>query len=68
MRGAQAVPGPPRRQGATRYLRYQVDGLEIYVHPGLGMVGSAVRLQLGGFWKLRWLKLSGVAPIMACAF
>jgi len=44
-----------------------VDEVEIFVDSGLVMVGPVVRIDLGGFWKLRRLRVSGVAALAACA-
>lgn len=59
------MPGAPRHNG---YRLHQVDGAKVYVHPRLTQVAAQVRVDLGGFWKLRWLKVSGAAPIASCSF
>jgi len=48
-------------------LKSVEDGVEIYAHMGLLQVGPAARVSLGGFWRLRWLKVHGVAGHSACA-
>ena len=59
------MPGAPKGNG---YRLVQVDGVDIFMHPGLAQVADAIRLDLGGFWKLRWLTVSGAAPLSACSF
>ncbi len=59
------MPNPPRANG---YRRQEVDGLEVFVHPVLVQVAGQVTVELVGFWKIRWLKVSGAAPLAACSF
>lgn len=49
------------------YAHQEVEGVTVYYSPGMMLVGPALRLTLGGFWKFRWLKVDGVAPAPACS-
>jgi hypothetical protein len=44
-----------------------VEGITFHLHPSLVQVAGQVRVSLGGFWKLRWLKVEGAAATAACA-
>jgi len=39
----------------------------VHLHPNLIQVGEAARISLGGFWKLKWLKLAGVGSMAGCS-
>jgi len=46
-----------------------VDGVELFLHRGLMLSGPKLYVSLGGFWRLRWLKVDGVAALAAaCSF
>ncbi len=62
------VGGPPEGNG-RRYYRYEEDGLTVFVPAGMLVMGPAIRLRLAGFWKFRWLRVEGVAPVpgLGCA-
>ena len=58
----------PDRKRRRFFHRHQVEGVEVFTAPGLMVAGPALRIKLGGFWKMRWLKVEGVAtPATACA-
>ncbi|MEW5913915.1 MAG: hypothetical protein AB1814_15260 [Thermodesulfobacteriota bacterium] len=46
---------------------HQVDGVQLFMHQGLLQRDREVRVELGGFWRLRWLRVRGLAPLAACA-
>ena len=52
---------------AGSYFRHELDGVEIYTSRGLMVAAPALTISLGGFWKLRWLKVAGAAAAAACA-
>ena len=53
---------------AGLYFRHESDGVEVYTSRGLMVTAPALTISLGGFWKLRWLKVAGAAAAAACAF
>ena len=60
--------GPPKHQART-YNKHEVDGIEVFLPPTLLLNGPALKIGLGGFWKLRWLKVEGAAlAASACAY
>jgi hypothetical protein len=44
-----------------------VQGIELYLHRNLMVTAAKLTVRLGGFWRWRWLKVEGVAPLAACA-
>ncbi len=41
----------------------------LFLHRGLMLSGPRLYISLGGFWKLRWLRVDGVAALAAaCSF
>jgi len=36
------------------------------VHNSLMLTSAKLSVSLGGFWRWRWLKVEGVAPMAAC--
>ncbi len=57
----------PSGKTAKLYRRHEVEGLEVYLPPGLLLTAPALTIRLGGFWKFRWLKVEGVGAPSACA-
>ena len=51
----------------SEYQRHQVDGVEVYLPHNLMLNAPALTFSLGGFWRLRWLKVEGVALAAACS-
>lgn len=39
--------------------------MELFLHRGLMLAGPRLYISLGGFWRLRWLKVEGVAALAA---
>jgi hypothetical protein len=64
---AQIAPGAPQGRMAKTYRSQEVDGVEVFLPPGLVLVGPALVIGLGGFWRWRWLVLDGVGQPFACA-
>ena len=64
--GVRTAPHDPPPDQRSQFHLYQVDGLEIYLHKGLALMSSQVRIDLGGFWRFKWLKVGGLAPMAAC--
>ncbi len=52
---------------AKTFRRHEVDGVEVFLPPGLVLAGPALVIGLGGFWRWRWLTLDGVGQPFACA-
>jgi hypothetical protein len=40
--------------------------VRVFFSRGMMLNQRAMQIQLGGFWKLRWLKVFGVMPPPAC--
>jgi hypothetical protein len=64
VRYALTSPDPAARGS---FNLHQVDGVQIFLHQGVVQRDREVRLDLGGFWRLRWLRIQGLAPLAACA-
>lgn len=62
----QVAPKAPAQELRGEYHLRHVDGVDIYTHSQLVQTGPQVKLDLGGFWRLRWLKVSGLAGAAAC--
>jgi hypothetical protein len=61
--------GPPEERRRPAYILEEVDGVKVYFPRGLILQGPGMRIKLGGFWKLRWLKVDGIAmAAAACAY
>ena len=52
---------------AKLYSRHQVEGVDVFLPPGLMLIAPALTIRLSGFWKFRWLKVEGVGMPQACA-
>lgn len=63
----QSAPREPESSSLGSYNRYQVDGIEIFIHQSVMLLGPEVSIVLGGFWKLRWLKVAGLTTMATCA-
>jgi hypothetical protein len=57
-------PDPAARNAFTLH---QVDGVQVFLHQGVVQRDKEVRVELAGFWRLRWLRIRGLAPLAACA-
>jgi len=67
-RRARVALRAPWPHEADRYHRHSLNGLEIYLHSNLVLVSEAITIRLVGWWKLKWLDVSGLAPLAACSF
>lgn len=61
------APGAPPQGAARAFQRHRVDGLEVFLPPGLMVVGPALVIRLAGFWRFRRLVVEGVASPSSCA-
>ena len=61
--------GTPPSSYRKAYATTEVDGVTVHYPLGLIVMGPALELRMGGFWKFKWLKVLGVAPPSpACSF
>ena len=63
----QSAPREPEPASLGSYNRHLVDGVEIFIHQSVVLLGPVVSISLGGFWKFRWPKVGGLASLAACA-
>lgn len=49
------------------FQRHQVNGVEVFLPHGLLLAAPALTIDLGGFWRLRWLRVHGAAMPQGCA-
>ncbi|MBI4797425.1 MAG: hypothetical protein HY794_01535 [Desulfarculus sp.] len=61
------APGAPQGRAALAFGRHQVDGVEVFLPPGLVVVGPALVIRLAGFWRFRRLAVEGVGGASSCA-
>jgi hypothetical protein len=51
-----------------RFLKIEQNGIIIYHEPGIVLNAPSLKIDLGGFWIFKWLKLHGAAEAAgACA-
>ena len=63
------MPEVPKKLESQMFQKYEIEGIEVYLPRTLLLNGPAVKIGLGGFWKMRWLKVDGVAmAAAACAY
>jgi len=63
------VPQAPPEPQRGLYNIHQLNGISIYLPPSLLLNGPALLIGLAGFWRLRWLRVEGVAPAASsCAY
>ncbi|MBI5523882.1 MAG: hypothetical protein HY910_14740 [Desulfarculus sp.] len=48
------------------YEHHHLEGVDIYLHPGLVLSAPALTLRCLGFWRFSWLRVEGVVPPQAC--
>ncbi len=61
------APAAPPAHAKRAYARQEVEGVEVFYSPGLVLNQRALQIKLGGFWRFRWLNVSGVGlPRAAC--
>ncbi len=66
--GARVALQAPPQQWRDRCELHELDGVSLYLSPGLVLQAPALTIKAVGFWKLRWLVIQGLAPAAACAF
>jgi len=54
------APGSPPEHARKAYAQQEVAGVKVYFSPGMILNQRALQLKLGGFWRFRWLNVSGV--------
>ncbi len=63
----QYAPREPEPDSLGSYHRHRVDGVEVFIHQSVVLLGQQTHISLGGFWKFKWLKVGGLASLAACA-
>ena len=59
--------GAPQGRAARAYRRHEVEGVEVFLPPGLMVVGPALVIRLAGFWRFRRLLVEGAGGPPSCA-
>jgi hypothetical protein len=61
------APAAPPKHARKAYAQQEVEGVKVYYSPGIVLNQRAMQLELGGFWRFRWLNVAGVGiPRFAC--
>ncbi len=63
----QSAPREPEPASLGSFNHHLVDGVEIFIHHSVVLLGPEVSISLGGFWKFRWLKVGGLTSMATCA-
>lgn len=61
------APGAPPEGSGKSYQLHRLEGLEVFLPPGLIVSGPALVIRLAGFWRFRRLVVEGVANPSSCA-
>lgn len=56
----------PPEKWLSHFQRHDLDGVTVFVPPGLILNARTLTIKAVGVWGLRWLQVLGVAPVAAC--
>lgn len=65
--GARVALGAPDEQRRAGFRLVEVDGVRVWWRVTVMVMARAAVIDLGGLWRLRWLRISGAQAAVACA-